>query len=254
MGLRDDIKANFTDADGLVSPNPCDPSTHNASNNGVCYSGEYITLLALTDLPHEGDLLAYAKVMEACKVPSYLGLINRSPINTKDSESPDDFYGLFSGLYFSGLNSMSRDFLSYGLKHYGSFNNTNPGHFSWATCMYRQPQLLAMNLWSAYPENKLIKILIFPLTLITAIIIATACLGLTQTAGADPWRLTWLLVQVAKRESWLCKLASRLWYRRLDSVWGGMAQVAARYYKGLPGQDHPFVTAFAAVDTMKGSK
>lgn len=249
MGLREEINANFTDADGLVSPNPCSPDAHNASNNGICYSGEYIALLTLTD--QSCGTVGYVSKMIDCELRGYPGLMQRSPNNNRDMESIDDYYGLLCGLYFTGVYPFARDILKYGLKHFGSFNNLNPGHFTFQSMLWRQPQLLAMNLWSAYPGNKLIKLLMFPLTLITAVIIATSCLGLDKTAGADPFRLAWLLVQVAKRESWLCKMASKLWFRRLDNVWGGMYGVSKQYYKGLPGQDHPFVAAFAAVDGMK---
>lgn len=245
MSLRDDISANFLDASGLVSPNPCSPTAENASNNGICYSGEYMTLQALT-----GQLAAvpiYINVMTNCEVTVYEGLMQRSPDNDRDMESVDDYYGLLCGLYFTGVYPFARDILKYGLKHFGSFNNLNPGHFNWTALLWRQPQLLAMNLWSAYPGNKLIKLLMFPLTLITAVIIATSCLGLQQSDGCDNWRLAWLLVQVAKRESWLCKIITTIWENRVTKVWGNMGNCYAQYYKGLPGQEHPLTTAMKSL-------
>lgn len=242
MSLRNDISANFLDASGLVSPNPCSPTAENASNNGIAYSGEYVTLLALTN--QLAAVPRYISVMTNCEVPGYSGLMQRSPSNNRDSQSVDDYYGLLCGLYFTGVYPFARDILKYGLKHFGSFNNLNPGNFTFQSMLWRQPQLLAMNLWSAYPGNKLIKLLMFPFTLWTAGVIATACLGLDQTGGADPWRLTFLLVQVAKRESWFCKMASKLWYKRLNKVWSnGMYGVYANYYHGMPGLQHPMTEA-----------
>jgi len=240
MDLKQAIEANFIDADGLVSPHPCLPDTRNASNNGVCYTGEYETLLTLTG--QYADTSKYNRRMEACEaVP---GCIKRSPINNTDLESPDDYYGLMAGLYFTRSQAKAKTYLDYGKKNYGSFDNLNPNHFNWTAMIWRDPGLLAMNTWAAGHSYT-------PLNALCAIIIAFSCLGLKQTDGCDPWRLTWLLVQPARRKSILCRWASKIWYNRLDKTWGGMANVAKNYYQGLPGQDHPFVAAFAELDSKR---
>lgn len=251
MSLREQIEANFLDADGLVSPNPCSPITRNASNNGICYTGEYFTLLELTGENY--TIGPFIETMKHCQ--RTLGVLSRSPINDSDLEGPDDYYGFLSGCYFAPARTLALDSLKYGVHNYGAFNNLNPGHFQWAVMLWRQPQLLAMNIWAAecipFIYRGFFKLAMLPLTLYVATSIGVSCIGKKQTDGADSWRLTWLLVQLAERNSWICRLASKLWYKRLDNVWGGMAGVAKNYYHGLPGEDHPFVSAFANLDARR---
>jgi hypothetical protein len=240
VSLKESIEANFLDQDALVSPNPCSPTTRNASNNGLIYSGEYQVLLSL--LGQYSNTSSYITSLEACyAVP---GCLRRSPINNTDYESPDDYYGVIAGLYFTRSKSQAKLILKYGLSHWGSFNNITPGCFSWTTMIWRQPQLLAMNLWAAGYSITL-------LNAFSALVIAFSCLGCKKTDGCDPWRLTWLLVQCGRRNSWFCRVASKIWYRRLNKTWGGMGNIYAEYYKGLPGQEHPFTTAMRELDSRR---
>lgn len=233
--FRDDIENNFTDSDGLISPHPCKNTDINASNNGLAYLGEYHTLLNLLKQSNFKDSIKFTKIVYSCEAAP--GCFNRSPHNKVDYESIDDYLGLCCAIYFNNSSIVGSDILEYGLHNYGSYNNINPGHFQWTTMLWRDPTLLAMMLWAS---NRKVW---FPLNLIVALYISIVCMFANQTDGTDIWRLSWLLIQVAKRESWMCRIASKLWYRRLKNVWGSMEQVARVYYKGLPGQDHPFVDA-----------
>lgn len=239
MSLKESIEKDFTDQDGLISPYPCLKTQTNASNNGLCYLGEYITLRQLTyeflDSKEKVDIL---HLLDKCEVE--IGCFKRSSTNNQDYESVDDYYGLCSGIYFNKLWNQGDYILMHGLHNLGSYNNITPGAFQWKTFLWRNPSLLALMLWSS---NRKVW---FPLELIVAITIATSGLFSNQSSGTSSWLLSWFTIQVAKRESWMCNLAAKLWNRRLKKVWpNGMVDVAKVYYKGLPGQDHPFVTAFS---------
>jgi hypothetical protein len=235
MSLQSDIKANFLDADGLVSPHPCLNTDHNASNNGVMYLGEYITLLKLSNQLEQTDVFDFLVVIKNCYAA--IGCLKRSPSNNTDTESVDDYYSFLAACYFSKSKISAQLCLAYGKQNYGSYYNLDPGHFQWSTFLFRQPQLVAMMYWaSGYKCPKLLE-------WYTALIILTSCMFKKQSDGADLWRLSWLLIQVAKRESKLCNWASKFWYNRLGKVWCSMGFVYAKYYKGIPNNQHPFTTA-----------
>lgn len=238
MSLRSEIDAWYTDKDGLVSPHPCLHTDVNASNNGLSYLSEYMTLLVLSrdfqkkiDTAHFNDVVMNSEVVPGC--------YNRSPSNLRDYGAVDDYYGISMANYFMRDGLIASEILTHGAHNWGSYNNINPFVFTWPTMMWRQPQLVAMMLWGSGRK------VWFPLNVYVAVVLAFACRGKLQTDGADRWRLTWDLAMVASRESWLCRQASKLWLKRLFSIWGpdGMKAVYRKYYQGLAGQDHPFVNA-----------
>lgn len=235
--LRFEINSAFVDADSLVNSQPCSHAAQNASNNGVMYTGEYVTLLHLLGQSVHTDDDFYGADMCRCLVTD--GLYQRSPENNRDLESVDDYYGLCAGYYYSQNFSLGKAVLDYGFKWKapGCYDNLKEGAFQWNAFLWRQPQLMAMMYWAAGKQAPL------PLRLYTAFEIATACIGAKQTDGADKWRLTWLIVKVASEKSWICRQASKLWRNRLKSVWTNMAGVYGTYYQGVNGQPHPFTTA-----------
>lgn len=226
--LRDEIEVNYIDAYGLVSPHPCAKTDH-ASNNGVMYASEYYAILALSRKLALQDCEDFETKMSACLVKP--GLLKRSPDNTRDQEAPDDYYGYLAGCHFTGNTHLALDVLHHGWANFGSFDNVNPGKFSFKTMLWRQPQLMAMTYAAA---DKRVPVL---LAIIAAAVIATSC-SKRPPSDTDGRRLSWLLLSVMREKSWLCKQASKIWMKRLykDYNGRGMKAVAELYY----GKDHPF--------------
>ena len=239
MSLRDDIQNNFLDADGLVSSHPCLPTDVNATNNGLCYSGEYLMLLALLKQVDTQDLAWFNATLSRCEVAP--GCFTRSTHNTNDYEAPDDYYGLTAGIYFNKLTQY-KTILKYGFTHLGSYNNLQVGKLGFKVFLFIQPQLVAMMYWASGRQAPL------PLRLYTAFIILISQLFTKSKAeGTDQWRLSYLLVKVSSENCFTCRMLSKLWWSRLHKVWGSMANIAATYYQGLNSQPHPFVNAYKEI-------
>lgn len=220
MGLKNEIQP-YLDSDGLVMPGLGAPST-----NGVMYTGEYMIALCRSGQATDADKVSYCVTIGRC-MPTP-GLLQRNPENTGGQEGPDDYYSLAAALDEIGAELTAKNVIWYGLHHKGSLNNIRPEEFRWNAVLGRQIQLDAVMFWAAgYFVGPIMR-------LYTALVIALACRG--TVAGTDPWRLTWLLVQVASRHSWLCRVASKVWYKRLYKTYpDGMKGVNALYFqKGHP--------------------
>jgi hypothetical protein len=214
MTLRTDILTNYTDANGLVCNRRCLPTEVNPSGNGVCYTGEYVTLLALRRELQDADRDAYAAIISKCIKPT--GELTRGP-GQPDMEGPDDYYGLAAGCQVTGSRDLVKEVLNYSFK---PFNY--------------HPQLIA----ALYAASGSTPWYIYPLRGYAALIIATSCI-FADKADSDARRLSWLLIQALSPVSFTCRLASKLWYKRLYKTYGpdGMRAVAAQYYEA----GHPFI-------------
>lgn len=230
MSLKQDIIP-YIDTNGLVGP-----AKGQGSNNGVMYSSEYIIMLIRNGEALPADIEHYLQQISVCmKAP---GLLMRSPQNAGGQEGPDDYYALAAALNeihkAYDLNGDARkiaySIVLYAIKHLGCLNNEFPNTFQWSAFLIRQPQLDAVMLWAAgLPVGPMLR-------LYTAISILFAARG-ASLSDTDPRRLSWLVVQVASRHSWLCRMASKLWYKRLYKDYpSGMRGVAAWYFEA----GHPF--------------
>lgn len=263
MTLREEIKA-FTDADGLVAPNPVSPTDTLTSDNGPMFTSEYFLLLALRGELNPSDAADWrSRILQCFKEP---GLLCRVPVKYGifSQEGPDDYYGILAAS--SVLDpSIAEAVLTYGQsrqyplapifdyiqertgdvwwlrllrKVLGgvqvryNFNNIGEG-LTPSSWMGRQPQLVAAMYFASHKKCP------FYLRLITALVIATSCIGVSPQ-NTDARRLSWLLVCMAAPRCWMSKLASKLWYGRLqkDYPGKGMLGVAEIYYQG----QHPFKT------------
>ena len=225
MSLKTEIQP-YIDSEGLVSP-----GIPTGSNNGVMYTSEYIVMLIRNGEATEADIDAYLTKMESCFVLP--GLLGRHLGGTGDQEGPDDYLGLAAALHEINNDrskAIARSVVTYAIEHIGDMNNPDPGHFAWGAFLGRQPQLGAVFLWaSGLPVGPLVRFY-------CAMSILLSCKGLPANS-TDPRRLSWLLIQVAASKSWICKLASIVWYRRLYGVYPtGMKGVAQIYYQS----GHPF--------------
>ena len=247
MSLISEILENYVDANGLVSPSKCLPTNPRASDNGLLYTGEFYALLAARG-ELDNSCGGIAGRIRPCQAS--LGLYNRSPRDT-DPEAPDDYYGLAAGLgafgtvrsinystlYNWGAICAAFNIVRYGCKHFGSFNNVNPGKWTWQSFFWRQPQLIVA-LYAAANRAPRWQL---PFRIYTASIIATACMFTPPIpTESTPRRLTWLLIQATQHQSWLCRVAAKVWWRRLRKQYGdpGMRAVNSLYFP----VGHPLAT------------
>ncbi len=234
MSLKSEISINYEDANGLVSPKRCLNSDVNASGNGVCYTGELVTLLALRSELDSRDSAYFFAVMSACmKVP---GLLSRGPLQP-DQNSVDDYYGFAAGCVATNNTHLASKVIDYGWANTGSYNNVTPGVWTLKSFLWRQPQLIC----ALYAAARRTPLWIYPLRVYTALVIATSCMR-AHPLDADARRINWLLIQ-AMRGSLICRLAAKIWFNRLYVDYPkGMQDVALMYYEQDP--EHPFIKYF----------
>lgn len=255
MSLWKDISDFYLDGNGLVSPNPVKPGNKRASDNGPCYTAEYLCMDASPDIWMHMDLVT-------C-INKRTGLLQRAPVSQgiTEQEGPDDYYAVLNWFKRCDNTEGPRGFLKAVFRYLGALNNVDPGHWTSQSFLIRQPQLLAAMVTAAFPSllnplHWLARLATFPLYAWSSLVIATSCTYRIKTVdgqfsgfervptnATDERRLSWHLVQTVKDRSLLCYLASKLWYRRLYKDYGptGMRAVAAIYYIGRAANEpHPF--------------
>lgn len=208
MSLRDEINNGYIDGNDLVSPELVTPGTKRASDNGVLYSSEYYILLKLNNELILKDYADYRTLIQTCI--GLDGFLHRAPDDISQDEI-DDHIGSLAAHNVLGL--------------YPRFNIP--------FALWRFPQLFFT--WLLVRGYN--RLLYWPLELITALIIAISSYNRPLT-DTDSRTLAWLLIHATDR-SWVCKEASKIWYRRLYKDYGSpnaMKSVASRYFP----VGHPF--------------
>lgn len=235
--LRDEIK-DYMDCNGYINPFMANQKQGRQCDNAVMFTAEYYIMQAKRCEATFQDWTDISVLLE--KSCQETGLMSRYPGAT-DQDGPDNMLGALALSSVYHLTFISRNILQYGRKHWGWFNNEKPGTIykldgvgiNWSAWLWRQPQLFFAAL-CASGENKWRHI---PFALYSAIVILLAGYK-APIQDTDPRRLSWMLIQITKEKSWLCKMASRVWYKRLYKDYGveGMRSVAAIYYQS----GHPF--------------
>lgn len=216
----------YTNKDGFLSGNPNSQGYGRLCDNHAMFTAEY------NRIRHDLGATAYSGAMFGFLTPQ--GQLLRYPGADADT-SPDDYLGFlnFCVLQNIGRYLFSKQLLDFGIKHYGSM--TIP--WSQAGFMWRQPQLLAAAL-SAAGHIAWYTFWYLPLVLYTSLVIAVAGIKADPVTDQDTRRLSWHLLMVMQESSLLCRLAGKLWWRRLRKQYGeeGMRLVFSRYFT----PSHPF--------------
>jgi hypothetical protein len=170
------------------------------------------------------------------------GLTIRAP-QDHSTDSPDNTLAIFNASHNLNKPNIASQVLSYGYSHFGWFNPSNPGSIrkadgtiDWGTFLWRQPQLIVA---AAAAANRL-SIFHLPIVMYTAMAILVTGLKNYDLSLTDDRRLCWHLIQATKNKSFLCRMASKVWYWKLYKDYGkdvGMRGVASRYYQA----GHPFI-------------
>lgn len=214
MSLRSEIQANYVDAFGMVMPHPSNSDTQMGSDNGILFTAEYLIALAKRKELILEDKLQWTSIVSKCLNP-YCNL-KRGPY-TDAQESVDDHYGLFAACKTLNMVGIPKFIKRAMFSNWGFSNNEAPGTIrhkdgtiNWDAFLIRQPQLVAAMI-SASNEKRWYHL---PLYLYTAIIIATSCM-FTSVSDSTSRKLAWLLIQTVAPDSLLCRLAAKIWFKRL---------------------------------------
>lgn len=236
MSLRSEIIP-YIDGNGLVTPNLAPVPPARGSDNGVCFTSEYYIYLKLNneikDLREETLMCAeYGNKIVSCMLEA--GLVSRAP-GDKGVQPPDDYLAIMAACSQLSHPTIAEDILDYGLKHKGSYNNTNPGIWTKESFLWRQPQLIA----AAYAAsrrsqwNPIVKLL----NLYAAICILVGNIN-DPIDQVDGRRLTFLLIKAMEPVSIVCRMAASVWESRMKKTYGPefMQEICKIYYK----DNHPF--------------
>lgn len=215
MSLKEEILPYF-DGNGLIAPNVVPQGTQRGSDNGVMFLSEYYIMLTKIGQLSMSDHCDYAERIATCIGEDEE--LHRAPGDSSPDEV-DDYYGVYAGFKTIKIDPM----LKLPIR------------------LWRQPQLLLASLY-ANETNPLMIPIKYALSIYAALVIATSCV-FTPIDNADARRLSWLLIQATQQDSFLCRLAAKIWFRRAYRQYGVkenvMREVAKRYYQNVP--EHPFI-------------
>lgn len=233
--LLDELSNGWVDGNGLVSPEPCDPTNLNsASGNGVLYTAEAILTLDRRGELTPGALALWMHSLSRCFVDS--GLLARAPLGKSfalDIEQIDDYHGILAVSARFDYR-VAEEILDYGrnvrvkigpLRLPFWYNSTNPsdplrdirsGKIAWSACFFpRFPQLVAAMYWAAHKKAP------WYLNFYAALVVVIACFA--KRTNTDAPMLTWLLCYTnthALLPSKLVSLAEKLWRWQYKRQWG----------------------------------
>jgi hypothetical protein len=219
-----------------MTPGPqSQPPVGRGSDNGTMFTSEYFVMLKKLGLSTDADASDFSARISACVDSN--GLLNRAPVGTdSDLEAPDDYYAVLNGCAEMGDTVIPKQFLKAIFRYFGCMNNTNPGKWTLASFLARQPQIIAAMVAAAYPSkvnplHYLMRVLALPVFLFSAIVLALSCIG-TDVGNTDARRLAWHLGNNVSKVSLMNWVAYQIFINRLLKTYpNGMKDVAAIYYQ-----------------------
>lgn len=218
---------NYQDSLGFIGGHPTAPGSGRQSDNAGMFTAEMLRIAYDLDC-HEDTASNMRLLLDA------QGTLHRYPGDSSPDLSPDNILGFlnYCSLY-DNREPSAQLLLTRGLKGFGSY--TTP--WSRDGFLFRQPQLITAML-AASGRLSWWKLYYLPLVVYTALVIAVAGHGVAPEDNQDARRLSWHLIQIMKTKSFLCRLASKIWWRRLRLQYGdqGMRLVFGRYFD----MNHPF--------------
>lgn len=222
MTLREEL-ADYTDAYGLVHPNK-NPGPNNWSGNGLLFTAEALMLIYKDSPPSVEEQREIERIYNSCEAEA-MGLYRRHPVAfLRDQEAIDDYIGIGAAAYITGTG-MAVEVLEYGRAHHWLMNNVD-GKWNWSAWLGRFPAMICHLEFAAGGRSSLWKRLWWALTVAFQ----------PWSSESDPI-LSWLMVTVCAKRSFVCSLATDHFYRRLKKRYPGkMRQVFEIYFNST---DHP---------------
>lgn len=239
MGLLDELEQ-YRQPNGLYSNQPHPEN----DSSGNCIA---ITSLALWLANRLGEfrepkniqrIIDFDKEIHACEVYAYSGLLNRSPTKIDDQQGWDDYVALLttSGKNVTNLPICNR-ILNRSKKLLCSFNNVDPGVFTFKSCFARYPQFLAHLRFA----NNLAPNIFFKLLWAVGVFFASFAKSPTSII------LNYMMIEAMNGSSLICTMASVFWSRKMRNQdmatvigdWLSVSKDAAGV--DLPNLEHPIV-------------
>lgn len=214
MSIVDDFRP-YIDANGLLCPAPVPAGTIRGSDNGPCFTSEFL----LEFMPQQsnvtfGESSAYFGAIQKCVNSD--GYLTRAPGDTTLG-NPDDHYGVYAAL------------VTYNL----------PPFFKFYWQLIRMPQLFFASRCAAN-EPKWYKPYYWPLAIITALVILLSNIN-DSASDTDSRRLAYLLTVAIAPYSLLCRLATKVWHKRLLKTYpNGMKDVYGVYFQPNGTGNNPY--------------
>jgi hypothetical protein len=252
------VWAPYTDHYGIIHSVPVDTKARNPStNNGLLYTAEACVIMKLQNVNYDRAQMAAGVQADQVKP----GLFRRTPTNTSDYESPDDYIGLGALAGVCGFHDVARSILDYGsggdqasgamvlglnpvsvgkgwlkLLHRGlkpaqlvpyDYNNVNPGTFTFTTWMGKFPPIIVH--WKIAAGDRPTQ---SDFSVWSAALIYSGEENLKGN-GQDPWLQSWLMVltyEMSGYHSVLADSAVSQWWKLLHQRYpGGIKQTMTAY-------------------------
>lgn len=212
-----------------------------SSDNGTMFLSEYMIMIQRSGDCTYDDVQKYQDIIRTCL--NWNNNLCRAP-GGMDQDSVDNHYAIFAAMRVFNVTALPLKIKQAMLSDFGFSNNERPGtirgsdgRINWAAFLVRQPQLVAAMI-SASGSKRFYH---FPLYLYAALVIATSC-HKVDTGDLDARRLCWLLIQSVCPDSLMCRIASKIWFKRLTTQYNlptatdVMRYIASKYYR----DNHPF--------------
>jgi hypothetical protein len=219
MGYIEDLKE-YTNKDGFVGPTPC------AGSGMMCDNHALFTAEAFWTSTHNSTPIASLAILGALyTLVDNNGIIRKYPGELGYDLSPDNWIAI------SSLPIKTEDVL----EHMWLFDGFADITGTWPAFMYRQLHLLYLQLIVAKSISNY-NPLRYLLEIYSALVILTAGIK-ASIDDLDNRKLTYVLIRGVRHKSFLCRLAEKVWWKRLKSQYGpdGMREVYKRYF----GVNHP---------------
>ncbi|WP_158793815.1 hypothetical protein [Granulicella sp. L60] len=252
------VWAPYTDRYGIIHSVPVDKKSRDPStNNGLLYTAEACVMMRLQNVSYDRARIAAGVQGDQVKP----GLFRRSPIDTNDTEAPDDYIGLGALAGVCGFHDVARNILNYGnggdqasgsmvlglnpvsvgkgwlaLLRRGvkpgqivpyNYNNVNPGTFTLGTWMGKFPAIIVHWKLAAGDRPTQSEFAIWSAALVYS--------GEENLKGTsqDPWLQSWLMVltyEMSGYHSAVADAAVSQWWKLLHQRYpGGIKQTMSDY-------------------------
>lgn len=221
MGIREELKDDYVDKYGFITP-----SKHSKpSQNGLLFTSEYYWLLWKLKLLKDQDKTNYLNLINQCKVEP--GLYSRRPGDTS-YEGPDDYIGLMVASKVMGL-SVAKEILNYGKAHKYSWNTKEPGKWHLGSFFGRQFGFMCiLYLCAGIAPSYFLRLCFY---------LSTVWTCRSEKSDTSNRLLSDLMMSVLDDHK-LSKLTKAYWEKSVKKIYGeeGITGAVKIYFE----KDHPF--------------
>lgn len=227
--FKDEILEHYTDQEFQITidRNP----TRWSSGNGILFSSIFYTVLHLNNLISEDDKVRFSRMVDLCWVDPYIGILERND-QRKDKEAHDDYHVATASYLLRTYHAEA--IYNYGDMHNWSFNNENPGKWTFSTWHGRFPGTVGYYSIAARKEPGWLDLWMLKKTMRSSL-----------PERSDGMFMRWLKAQVMlKSDKEDIRSAGNDFIGKAKGKWGSLGKILEPYF----GSDHPF----SKIPTIEG--